>query len=113
MDAGRKSEAQRFLRELQEKAFFKERRKIEVRNAEKTARLKALRLAKEAQDAQVAEALVAEALIAKTGAKSPKGRKAGRVRTLKATNPSAPAPRPEGAGDGPVNIEAVVSGDLK
>lgn len=52
MDDGRKSEARRFLRELEGKAFFKERRRIEVVNAEKTARLKALRLAKEAEDAQ-------------------------------------------------------------
>ena len=55
MESGKKSKAQRFLRDVQDQAFFKERKRIELANAEKTARLKALRLAKAANDAETRE----------------------------------------------------------
>ncbi|TAK98057.1 MAG: hypothetical protein EPO08_20095 [Rhodospirillaceae bacterium] len=60
MDARRKSEAKLAQSQLQDKAFFKERKRIEAVNAEKTARLKALRLAKEAVDREAKEKAAAE-----------------------------------------------------
>jgi hypothetical protein len=74
VDSGRKSEAQRHLRDVQDKAFFKERKRIEAINTEKTTRLKTLRLAKEAKEAKEAEDAKAAALVAQDKpAKSKRG----------------------------------------
>jgi hypothetical protein len=60
MDARRKADAKLAQSQLQDKAFFKERKRVEALNAEKTARLKALRLAKEAVDREAKEKAAAE-----------------------------------------------------
>ena len=73
LDARRKAEAKLAQSQLQDKAFFKERKRIEAVNAEKTARLKALRLAKEALDREAKAKAAAEEAARPRKSRVPRG----------------------------------------
>lgn len=85
-EARQKAQGKFAKTQLRDNAFIQEKKRIEAANAEKTARLRGLRLAKEAADREIAEKVAAE--------------KAARPKRAKAT-PAPAASTAENVGEAP------------